>query len=147
MLQFSTQDHLIFLLPRCHHVHDRASIQKTYARRPFLAKRFSLARKLSVSNRSSKLSKAHGYWSIAFCLPKIDTSDMSPQPLRGKRLSEMNYRSRLFGGITINGRTIVGPLVAFTMAGLLFVYARSSIRAAKRNAERHRIADGGQISW
>lgn len=33
------------------------------------------------------------------------------------------------------------------MAGLLFVYTRSSIHAAKRNAERHRVADGGEISW
>ena len=33
------------------------------------------------------------------------------------------------------------------MAGLLYVYSRTSIKAAKRNAERHRIADGGQISW
>ena len=33
------------------------------------------------------------------------------------------------------------------MAGLLFVYSRSSIAAAKRNAARHRAADGGQISW
>ena len=33
------------------------------------------------------------------------------------------------------------------MASLLFVYARSSIYAAKRNADRHRAADGGQISW
>ena len=33
------------------------------------------------------------------------------------------------------------------MAGLLFVYSHSSIYAAKRNAERHRAADGGQISW
>ena len=33
------------------------------------------------------------------------------------------------------------------MAGLLFVYTRSSIYAAKRNAQRHRAADGGQISW
>ena len=33
------------------------------------------------------------------------------------------------------------------MAGLLFVYSRSSIHAAKRNAARHRAADGGQISW
>ena len=33
------------------------------------------------------------------------------------------------------------------MAGLLFVYSRSSIHAAKQNAERHRAADGGQISW
>lgn len=33
------------------------------------------------------------------------------------------------------------------MATLLFVYARSSINAAKRNAQRHREADGGQINW
>jgi hypothetical protein len=33
------------------------------------------------------------------------------------------------------------------MASLLFVYSRSSIQAAKRNAQRHREADGGQIDW
>lgn len=33
------------------------------------------------------------------------------------------------------------------MAGILFVYARTSIRAAKLNAQKHREADGGQISW
>ena len=33
------------------------------------------------------------------------------------------------------------------MAGLLFVYSRTSIRAAKLNAQKHREADGGQISW
>ena len=49
--------------------------------------------------------------------------------------------------VKINSRTLTAPLVAFTMAGLLYVYSRSSIRAAKRNAERHRMADGGQISW
>ncbi|KAH7345947.1 hypothetical protein BKA66DRAFT_478520 [Pyrenochaeta sp. MPI-SDFR-AT-0127] len=47
----------------------------------------------------------------------------------------------------INGRTIMAPLAALTMAGLLFVYARTSIRAAKLNAKKHREADGGQISW
>lgn len=47
----------------------------------------------------------------------------------------------------INSRTVVGPIAAFTMAGLFFVYSRTSIKAAKRNAERHRSADGGQISW
>ncbi|KAH8730250.1 hypothetical protein GQ44DRAFT_701073 [Phaeosphaeriaceae sp. PMI808] len=47
----------------------------------------------------------------------------------------------------INGRTIMAPLAALTMAGLLFVYTRTSIRAAKLNAQRHREADGGQISW
>ncbi|KAF2740673.1 hypothetical protein EJ04DRAFT_424266 [Polyplosphaeria fusca] len=50
------------------------------------------------------------------------------------------------GGI-INGRTVMAPLAALTMAGLLFVYARTSIRAAKLNAQKHREADGGQISW
>ena len=41
----------------------------------------------------------------------------------------------------------MAPLAALTMAGLLFVYARTSIRAAKLNAKKHREADGGQISW
>lgn len=44
-------------------------------------------------------------------------------------------------------QTLVAPLAAITMAGLLFVYARTSIRAAKLNAQKHREADGGQISW
>ncbi|MCJ1298112.1 hypothetical protein MMC08_000901 [Hypocenomyce scalaris] len=47
----------------------------------------------------------------------------------------------------INHRTVVAPIAALTMAGLLYVYSRSSIRAAKRNAQKHREADGGQISW
>ena len=33
------------------------------------------------------------------------------------------------------------------MASILFVYARTSIQAAKRNAQQHREADGGQINW
>jgi len=33
------------------------------------------------------------------------------------------------------------------MATLLFVYSRTSIQAAKRNAQKHREADGGQINW
>ena len=49
--------------------------------------------------------------------------------------------------VKINSRTATAPIVAFTMACLLFVYSRTSIKAAKRNAERHRMADGGQISW
>lgn len=44
----------------------------------------------------------------------------------------------------INSRTIVAPVAAFTMACILFVYARTSIRAAKANAQRHRDADGGE---
>jgi len=47
----------------------------------------------------------------------------------------------------INAKTIVAPLAAFTMATILFVYSRTSIQAAKRNAQRHREADGGQINW
>ena len=44
-------------------------------------------------------------------------------------------------------QTIMAPLAALTVACLLFVYARTSIRAAKLNAKKHREADGGQISW
>lgn len=33
------------------------------------------------------------------------------------------------------------------MACILFVYTRTSIQAAKRNAQKHREADGGQINW
>lgn len=44
-------------------------------------------------------------------------------------------------------QTIMAPLAALTMASILFVYARTSIRAAKLNAQKHREADGGQISW
>ena len=44
-------------------------------------------------------------------------------------------------------KTITAPLAAFSMALILFVYARTSIQAAKRNAQRHREADGGQINW
>ena len=72
---------------------------------------------------------------------------MSPQPLKGKRLSDINLKFRLLGGMSINASTIARPLIALTMAGLLFVYARSSVRAAKRNAEQHRNVDGGQINW
>ncbi|KAI9054186.1 hypothetical protein LZ554_001357 [Drepanopeziza brunnea f. sp. 'monogermtubi'] len=46
-----------------------------------------------------------------------------------------------------NVKTLTMPLAAFTMATLLFVYTRTSIAAAKRNAQRHRDADGGQINW
>ncbi|TVY19095.1 hypothetical protein LARI1_G002510 [Lachnellula arida] len=44
-------------------------------------------------------------------------------------------------------QTLTAPIAAFTMATILFVYARLSIQAAKRNAHLHREADGGQISW
>jgi hypothetical protein len=33
------------------------------------------------------------------------------------------------------------------MACLLFVYSRTSIHAARLNAQKHREADGGQLNW
>jgi hypothetical protein len=33
------------------------------------------------------------------------------------------------------------------MAGILFVYARTSIHAARLNAQKHRETDGGQLNW
>ena len=53
-------------------------------------------------------------------------------------------RTKIFG---IEARKFTTPIAAFTMAGLLFLYASTSIRAAKRNARLHREADGGQLSW
>jgi len=47
----------------------------------------------------------------------------------------------------INAKTVVAPAAAFCMAIILFVYSRTSIQAAKRNAQKHREADGGQINW
>ena len=44
-------------------------------------------------------------------------------------------------------QTIVTPVAAFTMATILFVWNRSSIHAAKRNAKMVRESDGGQINW
>jgi hypothetical protein len=46
-----------------------------------------------------------------------------------------------------NTKTVAAPLAAFSMACILFVYARTSIHAAKLNAQQHREADGGQINW
>ncbi|OBT46511.1 hypothetical protein VE00_03339 [Pseudogymnoascus sp. WSF 3629] len=47
----------------------------------------------------------------------------------------------------LNSRTIATPLAAFCMANLVFIYTRTSIQAAKRNAQKHRDADGDQINW
>jgi len=67
-----------------------------------------------------------------------------PQSTDG--LSEIS-RPTAPGRYRINGRTIVAPAAAFTMACLLFFYSRTSIQAARLNAQKHREADGGQISW
>ena len=38
-------------------------------------------------------------------------------------------------------------MAALTMAALLFVYTRISIRVAKLHAQRRRESDGGQVDW
>lgn len=45
--------------------------------------------------------------------------------------------------LPFTSRQMIAPAAAFTMACLLFVYARTSIRAAKNNAQRHRETDSG----
>lgn len=42
-----------------------------------------------------------------------------------------------------NSRQLMAPAAAFTMACILFVYTRTSIRAAKENARRYREKDTG----
>lgn len=49
------------------------------------------------------------------------------------------------GGSAFNPRAVTAPIAAVVMAGLLYTYAVTSIRAAKRNAQLHREADGGQL--
>ncbi|KAI1616262.1 hypothetical protein EDD36DRAFT_415166 [Exophiala viscosa] len=56
---------------------------------------------------------------------------MAP-PLRGR-------------GSNWSPRTLTAPIAAVVMAGLLYTYSVTSIRAAKRNAKLHREADGGQL--
>lgn len=45
--------------------------------------------------------------------------------------------------VPFTSRQLMAPMAAFTMACLLFVYTRTSIKAAKENAKRHRDADSG----
>lgn len=68
---------------------------------------------------------------------------MQYKPLQGKRLKDI----KLWKNSPYTARHVAAPLIAVTMASILFVYCRSSIYAAKSNAKRHREADGGQISW
>lgn len=42
---------------------------------------------------------------------------------------------------------LMAPIAAFTMAGLVFLYTRSSIRAAKLDVQQRRAEGGGQIDW
>ena len=46
-----------------------------------------------------------------------------------------------------NARRVLMPFVAVSTIGLFFVCAQSSVFAAKHNAQSHREADGGQLSW
>ncbi|RDI85248.1 hypothetical protein Vi05172_g4552 [Venturia inaequalis] len=64
---------------------------------------------------------------------------------RGVGLTESSRPTR--PRFNLSGRSLTAPLAAFTMACILFVYARTSIHAARLNAQRHREADGGQINW
>lgn len=57
-------------------------------------------------------------------------------------MTEASYPTNS-GRSRFSSRQLIAPMAAFTMAGLLFVYARTSIRAAKANAQRHRNADSG----
>ena len=68
---------------------------------------------------------------------------MGTKPLQGKKFSDI----KLWKNSPYTARHIAAPIIAITMASLLFVYSRSSIYAAKQNAKRHREADGGQLSW
>lgn len=43
----------------------------------------------------------------------------------------------------LHSRQLLAPMAAFTMACILFVYARTSIKVAKSNAQRHRDRDSG----
>lgn len=47
----------------------------------------------------------------------------------------------------INPRNLTTAIAAFTTTGLLFMYSRTSIKSAKRDAARQRAADGGQFDW
>ncbi|KAI4208590.1 MAG: hypothetical protein LQ346_000100 [Caloplaca aetnensis] len=44
-------------------------------------------------------------------------------------------------------RGLTTAVSAVTVIALFFAYSRSATQAAKRDAVRHRVADGGQISW
>ena len=65
------------------------------------------------------------------------------KPLQGKKFRDI----KIFGNSNITARHIAVPAVGLLMGGLFYIYARSSVNAAKRNAKLHRMADGGQFSW
>ena len=48
---------------------------------------------------------------------------------------------------TFQPRVLLVPLSAVLLSGMIFVYSRTTVAAAKENARRAREADGGSISW
>ena len=59
----------------------------------------------------------------------------------GKRLVDIKFSK----DGKINGRHVFGPLIALTMASLFFVYSRSTVYAAKRNAKITREVGDRQV--
>lgn len=65
--------------------------------------------------------------------------------------SIFNVKVQLFSVLSMTSspadrvQTLTAPFAAVVMAGLLYTYSVTSIRAAKLNAQRHREADGGQL--
>lgn len=47
--------------------------------------------------------------------------------------------------VSNHAQKATAPIAALVMAGILYTYSVTSIRAAKRNAQLHREADGGQV--
>lgn len=82
-------------------------------------------------------TKKRAYGSIT---PRVGTSSRSSQIPIQVWIQLLTYA-------TYSSQTVTAPLAALTMAALLYVYTRTSIRAAKLNAQKHREADGGQLSW
>ncbi|RMZ79268.1 hypothetical protein DV737_g3483, partial [Chaetothyriales sp. CBS 132003] len=66
------------------------------------------------------------------------------QPSRGSSAPALKTTTKPRGSV-FNPRSLTAPIAAAVMAGLLFTYTITSIRAAKRNAKLHREADGGQV--
>ena len=46
-----------------------------------------------------------------------------------------------------SSRKFAAAIGGVALSCIFYVYANTSVKAAKRNAERHRTADGGQINW
>lgn len=92
------------------------------------------------------------YLDVEFVTSFCEQTHTRNQTIMGGRLSmprgpagttELSRPTSSRRQMPFNSRTIIAPAAAFTMACILFVYTRTSIRAAKANAQRHRDADSG----